>query len=431
MKGTTRTILSAIFFLVVDLPPSADGFGFSPSSSSSSSSMSSTSTSTSRPRAGVVALAEREAVRATGWWPPSPLASSSLPSSSTTTSGEEDDSDDGATTTPRIASTSTDGPLSRRCLLGRAMPSYAAAVVVAVAVASSRRPPVASAGVVSVPTTTTTTTASIPYRAAPDASSSSSSSSFAERRDELLRAISSGSNDDVVTSAIEGLLPFGTLISPPSSSPPSYESALDGSWKLLWCNRSDFSPLLRLPTPFRPDSYQYFGADAEREVGPGRAAQGLAGGIVGMVFGKDAEIWLSSGVSSTSVDDETGGTSSNNLIGRSGGGGGGRGGGGGGKEKRTIVESDTDADFRRVNARDAVARNAPRNEYVQLYLEDFGSGSLRVSVIARGDPVISPSPPGFIRVAASDMSRTLLLADDGTVYECGWNGYGQRTGAGG
>ena len=31
---------------------------------------------------------------------------------------------------------------------------------------------------------------------------------------------------------------------------------------------------------------------------------------------------------------------------------------------------------------------APRNKYEQLYLEDFGTGSLRVSMIARGDPVI-------------------------------------------
>ena len=31
---------------------------------------------------------------------------------------------------------------------------------------------------------------------------------------------------------------------------------------------------------------------------------------------------------------------------------------------------------------------APRNEYEQLYLEDFGTGSLRVSVITKGDPVI-------------------------------------------
>ena len=63
-------------------------------------------------------------------------------------------------------------------------------------------------------------------------------------------------------------------------------------------------------------------------------------------------------------------------------------GAGGGGEKRTIVESESDADFRKVNARSTEAQSAPRNEYEQLYLEDFGTGSLRVSVIARGDPVI-------------------------------------------
>ena len=64
------------------------------------------------------------------------------------------------------------------------------------------------------------------------------------------------------------------------------------------------------------------------------------------------------------------------------------GGGAGVKEKRTIVESESDADFRRVNARSDEAQMAPRKEYMQLYLEDFGPGSLRVSVITRGDPVI-------------------------------------------
>ena len=49
----------------------------------------------------------------------------------------------------------------------------------------------------------------------------------------------------------------------------------------------------------------------------------------------------------------------------------------------------SDTDFRKVNPRSAEAQLAPRNEYEQLYLEDFGgTGSLRVSVIARGDLVI-------------------------------------------
>ena len=48
----------------------------------------------------------------------------------------------------------------------------------------------------------------------------------------------------------------------------------------------------------------------------------------------------------------------------------------------------SDADFCKVNTQSAEAQLAPRNKYEQLYLEDFGTGSLRVSMIARGDPVI-------------------------------------------
>ena len=185
-------------------------------------------------------------------------------------------------------------------------------------------------------------------------------------------------------------MPFGPFLKTSSS----YESALDGSWKLLWYNKSDFSPLLNLPYPLRPDSYQYFGSVAVKEVGEGRAAQGLTGGVVSAIFGKESELWLSSGVVATTSTKTSASTPSsipttliiyppfrlqlgtNPLGGR------------GGEEKRTIVESESDADFRKVNARSAEAQSAPRNEYEQLYLEDFGKGSLRVSVITKGDPVI-------------------------------------------
>jgi hypothetical protein len=147
--------------------------------------------------------------------------------------------------------------------------------------------------------------------------------------------------------------------------------------------------LLKLPYPLRPDSYQYFGSFAENEVGAGRAAQGLVGGVVGAAFGKNAELWLSSGVVSSASSPSTlviyppfrlqlgtipgrGSTEDRGV----------------GGEKRTIVESESDADFRKVNARSVEAQVAPRNEYEQLYLEDFGTGSLRVSVITKGDPVI-------------------------------------------
>ena len=57
-------------------------------------------------------------------------------------------------------------------------------------------------------------------------------------------------------------------------------------------------------------------------------------------------------------------------------------------EKQTIVESESDADFRGANGRTVEAQLAPKNEYEQLYLENLGSGSLRVSMVTKGDPVI-------------------------------------------
>jgi len=272
-------------------------------------------------------------------------------------------------------------------------------------------PQMASAKVVSAPIST-----SFPAEAA----SSSSLSSFIERRNALLRVISSTkSTEDDVLIAIKDLVPFGPLVQPSSSSSSSsssfssstFNSALDGTWQLLWYNKADFSPLLQLPAPIRPSSYQYFGPIAEREVGPNRAAQGLVGGVVSTVFGKDAELWLSSGIgpSSSSSDEsrssdkdsttliiyppfrlqlghiprstttatEDNNNNNNNSSSSS-----------NNNNKRTIVESESDADFRKVNSRTVEAQNAPRNEYEQLYIENLGTGSLRISVITKGDPVI-------------------------------------------
>ena len=267
-------------------------------------------------------------------------------------------------------------------------------------------PQMASAKVVSAPI----------YTTFPD---EGTTSLFIERRNELLRVISSTkSTEEDVLSAIQDLVPFGPLIQPsPSSSSSSssfsssiFNSALDGTWKLLWYNKADFSPLLQLPTPLRPTSYQYFGSVAEQEVGPNRAAQGLVGGVVSAVFGKDAELWLSSGIgpSSSSTEDQankkvdksttattltiyppfrlqlgttpqsTITTTANNNSSSS----------KNNNHKRTIVESSSDADFRKVNSRSVDAQNAPRNEYEQLYIENIGPGSLRISVITKGDPVI-------------------------------------------
>lgn len=168
-----------------------------------------------------------------------------------------------------------------------------------------------------------------------------------------------------------------------------YKSDLDGEWKLIWSIKADaFSPLLKLPPPFRPMSYQYLGEAAASEVGPNRVAQGLTGGSL---LGR-SQIWLSSGVQNDvdSEDPQTipspGDPSILDILppfrlqvgGRY----------GTKKPKVTIVQAGSDAEFRKLNARTAEAQAAPKNSYKQLYVERTGTGSLRISTITDGDPVI-------------------------------------------
>lgn len=211
-----------------------------------------------------------------------------------------------------------------------------------------------------------------------------------QERYALLEAIANQSSDEVIAQLIQNLIPFNPLKkSSSSSSEEEYKNALDGTWKLLWFNKSDFSPLLQLPYPLQPDSYQYFGKIAEQEVGEGRVAQGLIGGVVTLLAGGPRkELWLSSGAIPSKDDPSvleiyppfrfqlgempSGSSSSSSSS----------------STKQTIVESQSDAEFRAANARSTEAQLAPKNEYQQIYLENFGSGSLRVSVITKGDPVI-------------------------------------------
>ena len=258
--------------------------------------------------------------------------------------------------------------LSRRHLFGQ---------VVSAAVASSSillNPDISYAKVVSKPLT-----------------SNSNTKSSSPERDALLNAITNKESDDIVLAAIEKLIPLSPLNGDSERlselkadlkavNKVAYSSALDGEWKLLWYNKSDFSPLLKLPYPLRPDSYQYFGKSAEKEVGEGRVAQGLVGGVLN-ILGKDTELWLSSGAIAEENHPSTLGIyppfrfELGQLPGST-------------KPKRGIVESQSDAEFRAANARTEEAQQAPKNEYEQLYLESFGSGSLRISVVASGDPVI-------------------------------------------
>eukprot|EP00985_Skeletonema_marinoi_P011086 scaffold5233_cov145-Skeletonema_marinoi.AAC.13 len=261
-------------------------------------------------------------------------------------------------TAAKPAAECSDKQVSRRSLVSQAFTSFLATNFI---LGSNNQP--ASAKVVAYPFSSIDPT---------------SAASIPQERDALLLAIASKSSDEAIAQAIQNLIPFNPI---KSSSPSEYSSALDGEWKLLWYNKSDFSPLLKLPSPLRPDSYQYFGKIAEREVGEGRVAQGLVGGVVALSGGSKKELWLSSGAVASKDDPsvleiyppfrfqlgETPGSSS---------------------PKSTIVESESDADFRAANARTVEAQQAPKNEYEQVYLENYGSGSLRVSVITKGDPVI-------------------------------------------
>jgi hypothetical protein len=197
----------------------------------------------------------------------------------------------------------------------------------------------------------------------------------AQARSYLLDSISSHNSEKEVMGAIEKLLPFD----PAQGRGATMELAndLDGEWRLLWSAKADaFSPLLKLPKPLKPDSYQYLGSPAAIEVGQAKVAQGLTGGILGPI-----QLWLSSGITPSMQDPsilnilppfkfQVGGRYLS------------------GTPKITIVEADSDAEFRQVNARTQEAQEAPKNAYQQLYVERNGKGSIRISTVANGDPVI-------------------------------------------
>lgn len=214
---------------------------------------------------------------------------------------------------------------------------------------------------------------------------SSSSPSFADdnsdgvvaTRDDLLLAIQNQRPESEILDIIARLPdPSGGR-----AASADYAPNLDGAWKLVWSAKADaFSPLLKLPQPLRPESYQYLGTAAAKEVGEGRLAQGLTGGILG----RDRQLWLSSGA--TTLEDATDGAATLVIqppfrlqLG---------GPYGSNQPKQMLVEAGSDADFRKLNARTPEAQLAGKNLYKQLYLETKGAGSLRISTITAGDPVI-------------------------------------------
>ena len=189
----------------------------------------------------------------------------------------------------------------------------------------------------------------------------------------LLSAITSGASDSIVLSKIDALV----LCDPSKGRGAAETDDLAGEWELIWSYGAEgFSPLLTLPRPFRPDSYQYLGPIAAAEVGEGRVAQGLVGGVLGPL-----QLWLSSGAVVSSDDPsvldikppfrlQAGGRA------------------GSGVAKRTLVEAGSDAEFRKANVRTDEAQKAPPNKYKQAYLEGRGAGALRISTVIEGDPVI-------------------------------------------
>jgi hypothetical protein len=186
-----------------------------------------------------------------------------------------------------------------------------------------------------------------------------------ERR-QLLDAIHS-ENSAAVESAIEALVRLD-----PSDGKAATSGALAGEWRLLWSEKTEaFSPLLSLPRPIRPASVQLLGAEAAARVGPGRVANLLR-------FPLGITLQLSSGVRPSVAD-----TATLEILppfrlelvafGA----------------RQQLVEAGSDADFRALNARTAEAQSAPRNLYVQRYLDTSGApGDLRISTVASGDPVI-------------------------------------------
>ena len=189
----------------------------------------------------------------------------------------------------------------------------------------------------------------------------------------LLSAITARASDSVVLSKIDALV----LLDPAKGRGASEKDDLAGEWELIWSYGAEaFSPLLTLPRPFRPDSYQYLGPIATDEVGEGRVAQGLVGGVLGPL-----QLWLSSGAVVSGDDPsvldikppfrlQAGGRAGSAVA------------------KRTIVEAGSDAEFRKANVRTDEAQRAPPNKYKQTYLEGGGKGALRISTVTEGDPVI-------------------------------------------
>ena len=188
-------------------------------------------------------------------------------------------------------------------------------------------------------------------------------------RQRLLKLISDDADEASILGAVEAL----NLLDPSEGKAATMPDALAGEWELLWSyGTAKFSPLLALPRPIRPQSVQLLGDQAAAAVGAGRVANLL--NLPGL------SLVLSSGVAPAQSEPATLEIAPPfrlevevPLL----------------RVRKLLVEAGSDAEFRALNARDSEAQAAPRNRYVQSYLETSGSaGDLRVSTVASGDPVI-------------------------------------------
>lgn len=184
-------------------------------------------------------------------------------------------------------------------------------------------------------------------------------------RAELLRLIAAGAPDEQILRQIEALVPFD-----PSGGRGAVDSALSGTWDLLFTKDEAPAPVQwARKTLHQPVGTQLLGADAAR-FGAGRVAQLLdIGGI---------RFELSSGA--TPADDDArvlkifGPFRFDAVV---------------AGRRLAVAATEDDAGFRQLNARSAEAIAAPRNRYMQVYLETSGRpGDLRISRITEGDPAI-------------------------------------------
>ncbi len=187
-------------------------------------------------------------------------------------------------------------------------------------------------------------------------------------RSDLLKLISQKAKDDEIAQAIAKLEKLD-----PSKGAAATSELLGGEWELIYSvNAEAFSPLLNLPKPIRPSSFQLIGDSAAPVVGKGRIAQLLNFPILPL------SLILSSGAvpyeKDSSVLEIFPPFRLEAKIGSS---------------KVKIVESGSDAEFRALNARSEEAQAAGRNLYKQRYLETSGrKGDLRISEVIAGDPVL-------------------------------------------